>query len=145
MQQKSNVFLTAKERILIYLDCKGYTQYEFSKKTGLSNGFLKSGSSISSDNLKLLSNNYKDLNILWVITGEGNMLINDSHETLTQSIKGNSNMMAGGSNINVDKKESLLVEELKKQIDNKDNIINNLLKQQESLINQINFLTSKLS
>jgi transcriptional regulator with XRE-family HTH domain len=74
MKQKSNIFLSAKERILQYLDLKGYSQYDFSKKTGLSNGFLKSGNSVSSDNLKLLSNIYPDLNLMWVITGEGEML-----------------------------------------------------------------------
>jgi hypothetical protein len=76
MQQKSNNILSSKERILLYLDNKEISQYDFSKKTGLSNGFLKSGSSISSENLKLLSNIYSDLNIMWVITGEGSMLKN---------------------------------------------------------------------
>jgi transcriptional regulator with XRE-family HTH domain len=81
MQQKSNKFFTAKERILQYLDLKGYTQYDFSKKTGLSNGFLKSGRSISSDNIKLLSTIYTDLNIMWLITGEGDMLRGISADT----------------------------------------------------------------
>lgn len=75
MQQKSNIFLTTKERLLLYLEYKGITQYQFSKDTGLSNGFLKSGSSVSSDNLKLLSNIYSDINLLWVITGDGEMIL----------------------------------------------------------------------
>ncbi|MDR1155837.1 MAG: hypothetical protein LBL04_14115 [Bacteroidales bacterium] len=81
MQQKSNIFFSAKERILQYLVYKNISQYDFSKKTGLSNGFLKSGSSISSDNIKLISNIYADLNIIWVITGEGEMLKNTPKET----------------------------------------------------------------
>ena len=74
MQEKSNKNFTAKERVLQYLENKHVTQYDFSKRTGLSNGFLKSGSSISSDNLQLLSNIYPDLDIMWVITGQGPML-----------------------------------------------------------------------
>lgn len=65
--------MTAKERILQYIDKKGITQYSFSQKTGLSNGFLKSGSSLSVDNLRLISGIFSDLNVVWVITGEGEM------------------------------------------------------------------------
>ncbi len=66
--------MTAKERILQYLDYKEISQYDFSKKTGLSNGFLKAGNNITSDNLKILSTIFLDLSIEWVVTGEGDML-----------------------------------------------------------------------
>lgn len=66
--------MTPKERILQYIDAKGITQYAFSKKTGLSNGFLKAGSSLSVDNLLIISKVFSDLNLEWVICGEGNML-----------------------------------------------------------------------
>lgn len=66
--------MTPKERILQYIEKKGITQYSFSQKTGLSNGFLKSGTSLSVDNLRLISSIFFDLNPLWVITGEGEML-----------------------------------------------------------------------
>lgn len=75
MKQKSNDFYSAKDRFLQYIEKKGITQYEFSKLTGLSNGFLKSGKSISSENLKLLSTVFPDINLLWIITGEGDMLL----------------------------------------------------------------------
>lgn len=70
--------MNAKERMLKYLNAKGVTQYNFSKETGLSNGFLKSGSSISSDNLELISKIYIDLNLIWVITGNGEMVIGET-------------------------------------------------------------------
>lgn len=66
--------MNAKERMLKYLDSKDISQYSFSKETGLSNGFLKSGSSISSENMELISNIYIDLNLIWLITGKGEML-----------------------------------------------------------------------
>lgn len=74
MIQKSNDFESAKKKIAQYLMYKGISHYEFSKKTGLSNGFLNSGSGISSDALRLISIEFDDLNILWVITGEGEMI-----------------------------------------------------------------------
>ncbi len=66
--------MTTKERILQYIDYKGISQYDFSKKTGLSNGFLKAGSNVTSENLKLISTTFVDLNLDWVITGEGEMI-----------------------------------------------------------------------
>ena len=55
--------MTPKERILQYIEKKGITQYAFSKRTGLSNGFLKAGSSLRVDNLLIISNSFDDLNI----------------------------------------------------------------------------------
>jgi hypothetical protein len=128
MQQKSNNFLSAKDRILQYLDFKGYSQYYFSKKTGLSNGFLKSGSSVSSENIKLLSNVYSDLNIMWVITGEGNMIIKDT--CIKQKTKNGNNIVASnGSTVNsstsVDNRRyySDSPDVLKAQIDDKDKLL----------------------
>ncbi len=66
--------LTAKARILHYLDYKKVSQYEFTQRTGLSNGMLKVGSNISSNNLKAIADIYKDLSLAWVITGEGPMI-----------------------------------------------------------------------
>lgn len=71
--------MNAKERMLKYLDYKGISQYDFSKKTGLSNGFLKSGIGISSENLELIMGIYLDLNLLWLVSGQGNMLVSENN------------------------------------------------------------------
>lgn len=85
MTQKSNDFYSAKDRFLQYLEIKRITQYEFSKLTGLSNGFLKSGKSISSENLKLLSNIFNDINLMWIITGEGDMQLSPTTKPNNQA------------------------------------------------------------
>jgi hypothetical protein len=128
MQQKSNNFLSTKDRILQYLDFKGYSQYDFSKKTGLSNGFLKSGSSVSSENIKLLSNVYSDLNIMWVITGEGNMIIKDT--CIKQKTKNGNNIVASNSStvntstsVDNGRYYSDSPDVLKAQIDDKDKLL----------------------
>jgi hypothetical protein len=151
MQQKSNKNLSAKERILLYLENKGYSQYDFSKKTGLSNGFLKSGSSISSENLKLLSNIYRDLNLIWVITGEGEILKSNKDSSKNQSIIGNNNVQSGDHSP-VDVRHADLPDMLRVQLDEKEILLNEKdarIKEKDAQIEekdmQINKLLSILS
>lgn len=66
--------MSAKEKLLMYLDEKGITKSQFCRITGLSNGFLTKGENISSGNLEIISSKFRDLNLEWVITGEGEML-----------------------------------------------------------------------
>lgn len=69
--------MTDKEKILQYLDSKGISKNKFYLKTGLSVGFLDSGSSLGVDKLRLIHDNYHDFNIEWLITGKGSMLKED--------------------------------------------------------------------
>lgn len=69
--------MTAKKRIAIYLKYKGISQYEFSRRTGLSNGFLNSGENITSANLDVITNAFKDLNLTWLVKGAGPMVITE--------------------------------------------------------------------
>jgi hypothetical protein len=106
---------------LLYLENKGYSQYDFSKKTGLSNGFLKAGNSISSENLKLLSTIYDDLNLIWTITGEGKMLKNTGNIVMVDTgvAIGNDN------NGSIDNRQyySDSPDVLRSQIDEKDRLL----------------------
>lgn len=69
--------MTAKKRIANYLKYKGISQYEFSRRTGLSNGFLNSGENITSANLDVITNAFKDLNLTWLVKGAGPMVITE--------------------------------------------------------------------
>lgn len=60
----------AKERLLQYIENNGITKAEFYKKTGLSNGFLDKNTNINSDKLEIISSVYRDLNLIWLITGK---------------------------------------------------------------------------
>lgn len=66
--------MTSKERVLLYLDSKGVSKYQFYKDTGLSNGFLDKGENIGSDKCEIISDAFPDLSIEWLITGKGDML-----------------------------------------------------------------------
>lgn len=63
-----------RERILKYLEIKGLSRYKFYKQTGLSNGYLDKEGDISGSSYEKISYQYPDLNMDWVITGNGDML-----------------------------------------------------------------------
>lgn len=69
--------MTAKKRIANYLKYKGISQYEFSRRTGLSNGFLNSGENITSANLDVITNAFNDLNLTWLVKGSGPMVVSE--------------------------------------------------------------------
>ena len=66
------------ERIAIYIHFKKISPHAFEKKIELSNGYfskqLKHLGSVGSDILIRIHQTYTDLDILWVLTGEGQML-----------------------------------------------------------------------
>ena len=66
-----------KERIKEYLEFKGLSKYHFYKKMGFSNGFLDKEGSIGSDKCEKIIYEYSDLNIEWLLTGNGPMLKNE--------------------------------------------------------------------
>ncbi len=70
--------MKAIERISEYLNFKIITPHKFEQTVHLSNGYfqkqLRNKGSIGSDILIKVSDKYDDLNILWVLTGEGHML-----------------------------------------------------------------------
>lgn len=65
--------LSDKEKIKQFLEYKGISKNKFYVQTGLSVGFLDSGNSLGVDRLRTIVNIYPDLNIEWVVTGEGSM------------------------------------------------------------------------
>ncbi len=68
------------ERISEYLKYKVIAQHQFEQSLHLSNGYiykqLKNKGSIGSDILIRIHERYTELNILWILTGEGQMLNN---------------------------------------------------------------------
>lgn len=70
-----------RDRLLEFLKSKGMKKAAFEKQTGLSNGFVdKMGENTRTSNLEKISNAFPELNIVWLRTGEGEMLTNDVHQ-----------------------------------------------------------------
>lgn len=63
----------AKANLLKYLEIKNEKKPDFYRKTGLSNGFLDKNEHISSKNLEIIISIYTDLDLYWLVTGEGSM------------------------------------------------------------------------
>ena len=64
-----------KERLIAYLDTKGISKTAFGESIGVSNAYVTSiRKSIQPDKIRAIALKYPDLNIDWLLTGEGNML-----------------------------------------------------------------------
>lgn len=139
--------MTARERLRIYIDYKGISKYRFYKEAGLSNGFLDKEGNIGSDKCEKIYYLYPDLNLIWLITGEGDMILSSQNVTsISQSINGNNNIATGKGNtkINEGKTYKSSVENYKKQIKQQDMYIKNLLAEIEKLHKQIDKLIDKI-
>lgn len=91
--------MNVKDRIKAFADAKGVTYRELSTIMGASPGYINSISkSIQPDKVSILSAQFPDLNVSWLLTGEGSMLLSDSKITTSG---GNTNVISGGSNYNV--------------------------------------------
>lgn len=71
--------MTHKDKILKYLEYKSIKPSWFYKTCNFSNVFLDSGKSFGTDKLAIILDNYRDLNIKWLLFDEGNMLLSDTN------------------------------------------------------------------
>lgn len=68
--------MTHKEKILKFSETTGLNKTNFCKKCGLSNGYLDSKGSITSDKLSKILENFRELNVNWLLFDKGEMRIN---------------------------------------------------------------------
>lgn len=67
--------MAVKERLIDYLEYKGISKSEFGRIIGVSSAFVTSmRKSIQPDKVESIANSFPDLNINWLMTGEGEML-----------------------------------------------------------------------
>lgn len=69
--------MDAKSNLLIFIKEKNLSKTDFYKKTGLSNGFLDKGGSVTSANLETILNTFPEISLDWLVTGRGSMLRSD--------------------------------------------------------------------
>ena len=67
--------MNIKERLLKFIEESGITVAEFERNSGLSNGYIKKlKGSIGSDKIGDIIRAYSNLNLVWLLIGEGEML-----------------------------------------------------------------------
>jgi transcriptional regulator with XRE-family HTH domain len=67
--------MTVKERLIEYLKSKKISKSDFGKTIGVSSSYVTSiRKSIDKDKLRSIALNFPDLNINWLLYGEGQML-----------------------------------------------------------------------
>ena len=72
-------FQNQKERLKMFISSINLTNAAFEKSLGLSNGYINSmRKGLGYDKLEQISNLYTDLNMGWLLTGEGEMLKSSS-------------------------------------------------------------------
>lgn len=71
---------TAKERLVQFIENEGITINQFCIKNNFSNSFFNNKSAIGSDKLLNIFRNYPALNMDWVITGRGEMIVKNGAE-----------------------------------------------------------------
>ena len=71
--------MTTKDRLLKYIEHTGLATSRFESLCGLSNGYVRNlKSQIGEDKLSNILNVFPELSKIWLLTGEGSMLVNNS-------------------------------------------------------------------
>jgi putative phage repressor len=72
--------MTTKDRLLKYIEYTGLATSRFESLCGLSNGYVRNlKSQIGEDKLSTILNAFPELSKIWLLTGEGSMLVNTSN------------------------------------------------------------------
>ena len=92
-----------KERLESYLQFKKINKSEFGRRIGVSNAFISSiKKSISPEKLQKIKEVFPDLNIEWLMTGDGDMIVSE--------FNGNNNAIGKEASVHVN--ESGIIEKL---------------------------------
>ena len=87
------------DRIKTYSDLKGISIRQIEATIGASNGVvsnaIKRERDIQSKWISAFVDNYRDVNPEWLLTGKGDMLLDESATRTTQHVTGNNNTFAG--------------------------------------------------
>lgn len=100
-----------KQRLEFFLKTQKISKSEFGRRVGASASYVASiRKSIAPDKIEGIAENWPDLNIAWLMTGEGNMLKSQTGHTVVTgdiSINGNNVVAANAGIVNQGKRESL--------------------------------------
>lgn len=134
-----------KDRIKLFLEEKGISQRKFEISIEKSNGYVNNiVKTITVDVLAKIINTYPELNITWLITGEGDML--KEYKNIEGELSEEPNTMNETLNSTYFKSEADMIREIERQrttIDNLNRMINSLIEENESLKRELSLRDQK--
>jgi hypothetical protein len=122
------------DRLAEYLKYKGISLNAFDRNIGASNGYtgkqIKNNASIGSDVIENISRKYTDLNLLWLLTGEGEMLRGDGAKDQQKEdcVKSKENSIIRKEDCILCKEKDRLISELEKHKETQEKFIDRLHK-----------------
>jgi len=72
---------TAKDRLIQFIDSQNVTKDDFARKNSLANSTFSNQSDITTAKLLNIFKNYPELNMDWVVTGRGKMILGVESES----------------------------------------------------------------
>lgn len=125
-----------KERVIQVLEYKGIAKEKFYVKVGATSANFRGNAKktpLNSTTIENILSELPDINIEWLLTGNGSMLKNDIQSSFNQSITGDSNIQSGndtnvtGDYIKQIKKLELELQDCKTKLEEKDKTISQLV------------------
>lgn len=87
---------TVKQRLIAFLNYKGCSNSEFCRKMEVSQTFISSmRKSMQPDKLQKVAVLFPNLNMTWLLTGEGSMLVDEESVNERITVEGSGNRVAG--------------------------------------------------
>ena len=111
--------MSVKERLKEYLEYKGISVNAFETTTGMSKGYYRNTKHISADVLSRICTTYEDISAEWILRGVGTMLKAGDNNQIV--VNGDSSVAAMNSSVST--AAGQLVDSLKREIELKDQVI----------------------
>lgn len=86
LEQKKQNISPVKQRILQFVEQLNISKRQFYENTSISRGTLDNYSGITEETLAKLFAKYKNINPIWLFTGNGDMLLNEEKHHLQSNI-----------------------------------------------------------
>lgn len=125
-----------KERVIKLLEFKGIPKEKFYEKIGVTSANFRGNAKktpLNSTAIENILSEIPDLNLEWLLTGDGSMLKSEEKSPISQNITGNSNVqsgkntsIAGDSKKKIEQLEAKLVE-YEEKLAEKDKTISQLV------------------
>lgn len=127
--------MAVKERLRVYIKTLNISEREFCRRIGVSTSYVNSiRTSIQPDKMKSIGEQFPELNPMWLITGEGEML----QKPNINQVSGNNNTAVAGNGNKVTTNDMAGMIELQKGYQA-------MLKEKDTQINRLISVIEKLS